>query len=78
MAQLNIHLTPNFERDLSRLMKVRRIKTKTEAIRVAVHESLEKALFIPSTVDFSNWLGLGIHASINKHPRFPRDDDLWK
>ena len=38
MGQINIILTPQFERDLQTLMKVRGIRTKSDAIRIAVQE----------------------------------------
>ena len=39
MAQINLHTTPEFERDLVALMKARRLRSKSEAIRVAVREA---------------------------------------
>jgi hypothetical protein len=39
MAQINLHTTPEFEAELAALMKGRGIKTKSEAIRLAVHEA---------------------------------------
>jgi Arc/MetJ-type ribon-helix-helix transcriptional regulator len=38
MAQINFHTTPEFEADLEALMKRRGLRTKSEAIRLAVHE----------------------------------------
>ena len=38
MSQINLHTTPTFERALARLMRLRRIGTKSEAIRLAVEE----------------------------------------
>lgn len=42
MAQINLHTTPEFEADLAALMKARRIGSKSEAIRIAVHEVAER------------------------------------
>ncbi len=78
MSQLNIHLTEEFERRLSRLMRVRQIKTKSEAVRIAVAETLERSLGsgTPAT-DFRSWIGLARQAPQNPPPRFRSDDDLW-
>lgn len=78
MSQLNIHLTQEFEHRLSRLMRVRQIKTKSEAVRIAVEETLERSLErgAPAT-DFHSWIGLGCKAPLNPLPRFRSDDDLW-
>ncbi len=78
MSQLNIHLTQEFEHRLSRLMRVRQIKTKSEAVRIAVEETLERSLEsgTPAT-DFHSWIGLACKAPLNPQPRFRSDDDLW-
>jgi Arc/MetJ-type ribon-helix-helix transcriptional regulator len=41
MAQVNLHTTPEFEADLDTLMKGRGLRSKSEAIRLAVHEAAE-------------------------------------
>lgn len=79
MTQINLHVTAEFEKELEQLMKVKQLKTKTLAIRIAVKECLEHAIAaqkIPS--DFSHWIGLGNQATMNEKPRFESDDDLWK
>ena len=38
MAQINFHTTPDFENDLAQLMKALKLRSKSEAIRVAVRE----------------------------------------
>ena len=79
MAQLNMHLTPAFERMLAQLMKVRRIKTKSEAIRLAVEEALDRAARsrkVPPS--FDEWIGLAKRAPLNPTPRFATDRDLWE
>ena len=76
MAQLNLNTTPSFERALARFMRVRGIRSKSEAIRVAVEESA--AAVTRGTADFEAWLGLGTQAPLNPSPRFPTHADLWK
>jgi len=77
MTQLNIHMTPIFEQELKKFMKMRRLKTKAEAVRIAVKEGLEHSVQAKPT-DFSNWIGLGKEIPDNKKPRFHSDDDLWR
>ena len=78
MAQINIHLRPEFEKDLSRFMKLREIPTKSEAVRVAVHEGAERSVRSrKSRPDFRKWSGRALDAAVNPHPRFANDDDLW-
>ncbi|HEV7734643.1 MAG TPA: hypothetical protein VGR62_20895 [Candidatus Binatia bacterium] len=60
MPQLNMQLTPDFERKLARLMRVRGIKTKSDAIRLAVEEALSTSLRKGTTTDFTAWRGLDV------------------
>lgn len=78
MPQLNIHLTPTFEKDLKKFMKIRHIETKSEAIRIAIKEGIEHSIGPVKPVDFSKWIGLGNQAPVNKKRKFFSDSDLWK
>ncbi len=76
MGQLNIRLTPDFDRKLARLMELRGISTKTEAVRAAVSEAVERAEHRPTT----SWEKL--RGAANKYEQRPREqwlteDDLW-
>lgn len=75
MGQLNINLTPEFERDLKSYMKKKGLSQKSEAIRQAVKEAL--ALKGEKKIDFSSWIGLALKYPQNPNPRFKTDDDLW-
>ncbi len=76
MSQLNIHITPAFEQTLEKFMRIRKIRTRSDAIRIAVAEALERTM--PSRApDFSNWLGCANVAPLNPAPRFGSEDDLW-
>lgn len=77
MSQLNIHLSPEFEQVLAEYMRLRGLRTKSDAIRLAVRESLERELRRHQTPDFSAWVGLGQRSPENPNPRFRSDDDLW-
>lgn len=77
VSQLNIQMNPEFERNLAQLMRLRGLKTKSETIRVAVQESLERLLDQQRKTDFHEWLGLAVSAPQNPSPRFGSDDDLW-
>jgi hypothetical protein len=78
MSQLNIHLTTSFEKDLNKFMKLRHIKTKSEAIRVALKEGIQHAIAHRKPINFTDWLGLAKKAPVNKKTKFSSDDDLWK
>lgn len=77
MSQLNMQTTPKFESDLAKLMKARGIKTKSEAIRIAVEEALVASRRERTAADFSAWRALGRAAPDNPQARFRSDDDLW-
>ena len=78
MAQINLHVKPDFERDLASFMRLRGLATKSEAIRLAVTEGLERARAAPPTTSFSRWAGAGLAVTPNPEPRFRSDDDLWR
>lgn len=77
MPQLNINLTEEFEADLTRFMRIRKIPTKSEAVRVAVRESLERSMRGAEAPDFGSWLGRA-RGGENPSPRFASEDDLWE
>ena len=76
MGQLNLNVTPEFERDLRRFMREKGIAKKSEAIRQALREAVAKASATPHS-DYRSWLGLGLKAPLNPKPRFRSEDDLW-
>ncbi len=77
MSQINIHLTTEFEQALAEFMRLRQIKTKSDAIRAAVQEAVERERHRREVPDFSQWVGLATKAPENPTPRFRSDDDLW-
>lgn len=78
MSQININVTPEFEKNLKAYMKKKGIRQKSEAIRSAVSEAAEKIQEQKSEpYDFSKLLGIGLKAPLNPNPRFKNDDDLW-
>jgi hypothetical protein len=76
MPQLNLNVTPEFERDLRRFMRAKGITKKSDAIRQALHEAVAKA-GSASRSDFRSWLGLGLKVPLNPKPRFSNEDELW-
>lgn len=76
MGQINIILTPQFERDLQTLMKVRGIRTKSDAIRIAVQE-IAKRGSVADTAQFGELLGAGLRAPMNAKSKFSSEDELW-
>ncbi|HYG64161.1 MAG TPA: hypothetical protein VEL74_16415 [Thermoanaerobaculia bacterium] len=77
MPQLNLHLTEEFEEALDELMRLRQIRTKSEAVRWAVLSAAERERRRRAPTEFSKWLGLGHREPENPSPRFRSDDDLW-
>lgn len=78
MGQFNMHVTPDFDQALAELMRRRRVATKSEAIRMAVLETVARLRGERSRVDFREWIGAGLAVPCNPHPRFRSDDDLWQ
>jgi len=78
MAQMNFHTTPDFEEALARFMRLRGISTKSEAVRVAVREGLERALSDTGCADFHDLVGLATRAPLAPEPRFSSHDALWE
>jgi hypothetical protein len=78
MGQININMTPEFEAALERLMRLRGIRSKSEAIREAVAESADRAREAAPVEDFSDWIGAALRAPLNPSPRFADEDDLWR
>lgn len=76
MKQLNLNVTPEFERDLKLFMKQNGIKSKSDAIRMALRELAERER-AKADFDFNSLLGIGLKAPLNPNPRFKTEDDLW-
>ena len=77
MARLNLNMTPEFKKDLEKYMRQRGITTKSEAIRMALHE-LVTLLNVSKKSDFDSWLGAGLKAEHKSTRKFRSEDDLWK
>lgn len=78
MAQINLHVTPEFEQALRRLVRLRGLPSKSEAIRSAVLEALEREAERRPPTDFRGWLGAATAAPLNPSPRFSSEDELWE
>jgi len=78
MAQLNIHITEEFEKALLSYMRIRGLKTKSEAVRQAVREGLALAVAQQRMIDHSQWIGIGNQAPQNDDRRFSSEDELWE
>ena len=76
MPQLNLNVTPEFESDLKRFMKMKGIRLKSEAVRLAVREAARRDA-ATHEYDYRAWLGLALKAPLNPKPRFRGEDDLW-
>jgi len=77
MRQLSIHASPDFEDALDRFRRLRKLPSKSEAVRVAVLEALEREERRRPAVDYGEWLGQALAAPTNPRPRFSSHDELW-
>lgn len=77
MPQLNMNMTAQFKSDLAKYMKHRGLKTKSEAVRMALHE-LVTLLSSAKKSDFGGWLGAGLKTGLRKDRQFKSEDDLWR
>lgn len=76
MSQLNLRVSREFEASLGRFMRLRRIASKSEAIRIAVAEAVER-LDRTCHADYRAWVGAALAAPLNPSPRFRSHDELW-
>jgi Arc/MetJ-type ribon-helix-helix transcriptional regulator len=79
MKQLNIKLDSHLAKGLEILIKRRRLAGKTEAVRVAVREAVERLLNSERAKrTFRDSLGCAMSiGKLNPQPRFKTEDDLW-
>ena len=77
MSQLNVNLDQATEENLRQLMRLRAIRTKSDAVRVALAEAVERATLGRTTVKYAEWLRLGTRVPLNPSARFAGHDDLW-
>lgn len=76
MRQLNLIVTPEFERDLKKLIKARKYPNQSAAIRAAVHDAVQQKAPEKSR-DWHSLLGAALRYPANPKPRFKTEDDLW-
>jgi hypothetical protein len=76
MKQFNLNVDKEFERDLKLLMKHKRVKRKSDALRQLVHDEAEK-IRKAAKFDFSSFLGIALKYPENPNPKFKTEDDLW-
>ena len=77
VPQLNINISDDFQQDLEAFMQARGIKTKSEAVKLAIKEAANLARRQQSS-DYQSWLGSGLKAELNEPLRLQTEDDLWK
>lgn len=76
MRQINMNVTPEFQRDLEEFMTRRKLKNKSEAIRLALREAVAADSGAAET-DFRSWIGMGLRVPPRRKPRFQSEDELW-
>ena len=78
MPQFNMNIAPAFEMILKEFVRVRKLKSRAEAIRLAIKEGLDRAQGAHKVTDFHSWIGLGNETPTNGQPRFRSEDELWE
>lgn len=78
MGQLNMQLTPEFQRDLERAMKKLGARTKSEAIRRAVEEAARKPAGGAPRVSWLALLESARTETRRKTRRFASHADVWR
>lgn len=76
MKQLNLNVTPDFERDLRSYMRLKSIPNKSDAIRQALREAVARD-GNHKEYDYRKWLGLGLKAPLSRRRKFKSEDELW-
>ncbi len=77
MSQMNLQITPQFDEELTRYMRLRKLPSRSEAVRTAVHEALQASLGSARASDFGALIGFAATGPENPKRRFRDDDDLW-
>ena len=75
MSQINFHTSPEFDAQLSVLMRLKAISSKSEAIRTAVAAQAKVAQDEHRRRDFSALVGF---IKPKQSGRFTTDDALWE
>lgn len=78
MPQLNIRLTAHFAKDLNKFMRLRHINTKSEAVRIAIKEGIQRTFTQTKLINFTEWLGIAAEIPPNKNNKFSYNKDIWK
>ena len=75
MKQLNLVVTPEFDKNLRTFMKRKGIASKSAAIRCAMRDAVAKSP--GGETDFRSWIGIGLKEPLNPRPRYQSEDELW-
>lgn len=78
MAQLNINLAPEFQENLEKLMRLRGITSKSDAVRLAVKEAVERQTAQKPKTNWRALLGWANQFPENPDSRFKSHDELWQ
>lgn len=78
MKQINLQTSKELERDIGDYMKLKGIAHKSEAIRQAVKESVERLRQARIATDFYSWIGLALSPAPPSRPSQKDEDELWE
>jgi len=78
MAQLNINLAPEFQENLEKLMRLRGITSKSEAVRIAVKEAVERESAHKPMVEWASLIGWAKQFPEDPNAKLITEDELWE
>jgi hypothetical protein len=78
MARLNINLAPEFQDNLRKLMRLRGIASKSEAVRFAVKEVVEREATQKRQTDWRALIGWANQFPENPNAKSKSHDELWE
>ena len=76
IKQININVTPEFERHLRHYMWSKNLTTKSDAIRQALRDAVVQDVGA-GDFDFRSWLGCALRVPPRRRRRFRNEDQLW-
>lgn len=76
--QLNILLDSELKKQISELMRTHKLRKKSDAIRLAVSEAINRLTFGQGVASLRSSLGVALSVGkINNRNKFKTHDDLW-
>lgn len=78
MAQMNINLSPEFQENLAAFMRLRGLHSKSEGVRVAVREALDRETARMPKVDWTRLIGWANQLPEGREAKSLDEDAIWE